>query len=172
MFACSEYELTDEFAENISKEAEDNISRLRHHASLAIWCGNNEMETAWVNWSFAKTEKHRRYYIQMFEEIRKILMRCCIPLSCFRQRRSNMALSTGEETGEGAWAPYTGSSATAGRWHPGQALIILAAGRRCTILQRDSMHLLCSLHAKRDSRYPYISAMSPCRSSREKSTGS
>ena len=29
---------------NIRKEFIDNIKRLRHHASLALWCGNNEME--------------------------------------------------------------------------------------------------------------------------------
>lgn len=69
MFACAVYELTDEFAENISKEAEDNIKRLRHHASLAIWCGNNEMEEAWKHWDFPKTEKHRSHYLKMFEEI-------------------------------------------------------------------------------------------------------
>ena len=69
MFACAVYELTDEFAESIRKEAEDNIKRLRHHASLAIWCGNNEMEVAWVHWDFPKTEKHRRHYLTMFEQI-------------------------------------------------------------------------------------------------------
>lgn len=69
MFACAEYELTDEFAENIVTEARDNIIRLRHHASLAIWCGNNEMETAWVNWGFPKTQKRRGHYTMMFEEL-------------------------------------------------------------------------------------------------------
>ena len=69
MFACAVYELTAEFAQNIKKEAEDNIRRLRHHASLAIWCGNNEMETGWANWSFPKTDKHRSHYTQMFEEL-------------------------------------------------------------------------------------------------------
>ena len=44
MFACSVYELTPEFEANIRQEFIDNIKRLRHHASLALWCGNNEME--------------------------------------------------------------------------------------------------------------------------------
>ncbi len=69
MFACAVYELTDEFAQNIKSEAEDNVKRLRHHASLAIWCGNNEMEVAWAHWGFPKTEKHRQHYLRMFEEI-------------------------------------------------------------------------------------------------------
>ena len=44
MFACAYYLLTDEFEESISLEAEQNIRRLRHHASLALISGNNEME--------------------------------------------------------------------------------------------------------------------------------
>jgi len=69
MFACAEYELTDEFEQNIVMEARDNIIRLRHHASLALWCGNNEIETAWADWSFPKTQKRRNDYTRMFEEL-------------------------------------------------------------------------------------------------------
>lgn len=44
MFACSVYELTPEFEENIRQEFIDNVKRIRHHACLGLWCGNNEME--------------------------------------------------------------------------------------------------------------------------------
>ena len=44
MFACGVYDLTEEFEENIRAEFIDNIKRIRHHASLGLWCGNNEME--------------------------------------------------------------------------------------------------------------------------------
>ncbi len=44
MFACAVYELSDAFEENIRAELIDNIKRLRHHPSLGLWCGNNEME--------------------------------------------------------------------------------------------------------------------------------
>lgn len=44
MFACANYRLTDEFVASIRKEITQNVRRLRHHASLGIWCGNNEME--------------------------------------------------------------------------------------------------------------------------------
>lgn len=44
MFACAVYDLTEEFEENIRQEFIDNIRRIRHHASLGLWCGNNEME--------------------------------------------------------------------------------------------------------------------------------
>ena len=49
MFACGTYPTFDEdFLGNVRAEAEDNVRRLRHHASLALWCGNNEMEQGLV----------------------------------------------------------------------------------------------------------------------------
>ena len=50
MFACSFYPGDDAFVENVKQEAIDNVKRLRNHASIALWCGNNEIETAWRNW--------------------------------------------------------------------------------------------------------------------------
>lgn len=44
MFACAFYDLTREFEKSIRTEITQNIKRIRHHASLAILCGNNEME--------------------------------------------------------------------------------------------------------------------------------
>lgn len=71
MFACNVYELTPEFEENIVAEIKDNVSRLRHHACLALWCGNNEIESAWLNWSdFAKESNYLKAdYIKIFEYI-------------------------------------------------------------------------------------------------------
>jgi beta-mannosidase len=44
-FACSSYPTFDDaFNANVVAEIEDNVRRLRHHPSLAIWCGNNEIE--------------------------------------------------------------------------------------------------------------------------------
>ncbi len=45
MFACSAYPSDDEaFMDNVRAEVVDNVRRLRHHASIALWCGNNELE--------------------------------------------------------------------------------------------------------------------------------
>ena len=62
MFACSVYELTPEFEANIRKEFADNIKRLRHHASLGLWCGNNEIDAAWRGWGW------KREYTQQQQE--------------------------------------------------------------------------------------------------------
>lgn len=45
MFACASYELDDTFEETLRAEFVEVVRRLRHHASLGLWCGNNEMET-------------------------------------------------------------------------------------------------------------------------------
>lgn len=53
VFSCSVYPLDDDaFVENIRHEVVENIRRLRHRASLALWCGNNEMEWGWVSWGW------------------------------------------------------------------------------------------------------------------------
>jgi len=54
MFACNLYPGGEDFFENVQKEAEDNIIRLRNHPSLALWCGNNEVDEAWHNWGWQK----------------------------------------------------------------------------------------------------------------------
>jgi len=47
MFACSMYPGDDAFLENAEQEAIDNVKRLRNHASIMLWCGNNEIDVAW-----------------------------------------------------------------------------------------------------------------------------
>ncbi len=69
MFACAVYELTEEFEENIRQELIDNIKRLRHHASLGLWCGNNEMEMFVDQWEWVTTHKQKADYIKMYEYI-------------------------------------------------------------------------------------------------------
>ncbi|RGX81134.1 beta-mannosidase [Bacteroides stercorirosoris] len=57
MFACSLYPAEGEFLENIRQEAIDNVKRLRNHACIALWCGNNECNDAWFNWGWQKRYK-------------------------------------------------------------------------------------------------------------------
>lgn len=66
MFACGVYELTPAFQENIRQELIDNIRRLRHHASLGLWCGNNEMEWQMRN-PWRCTPKQYGDYFRMYE---------------------------------------------------------------------------------------------------------
>ena len=53
IFSCSVYPLDDpDFLENVRHEVEENVHRLRHRTSLALWCGNNEREWGWVDWGW------------------------------------------------------------------------------------------------------------------------
>ena len=69
MFACAVYNLTEEFEENITAEFTDNVRRLRHHASLALWCGNNEMEDFVNQGVWVSCPKQKADYIKMYEYI-------------------------------------------------------------------------------------------------------
>ncbi|MDF2178601.1 glycoside hydrolase family 2 protein [Aliiglaciecola sp. CAU 1673] len=52
MFACTLYPGDENFLANVRQEAEYNIKRLRNHACLALWCGNNEVEMGIKHWQW------------------------------------------------------------------------------------------------------------------------
>ncbi len=54
MFACGIYPADAGFFETVRIEAVEQVRRLRHRASLALWCGNNEMEQGWCDWGWNK----------------------------------------------------------------------------------------------------------------------
>lgn len=63
MFACSMYPAEGELLENIRQEAIDNVKRLRNHACIALWCGNNECQDAWLGWGWkGEIEKQNKAY--------------------------------------------------------------------------------------------------------------
>ncbi len=73
-FACAVYPPVPGFRENVQAEAVQNIKRLRHHASLALWCGNNEMEWMYIFYSRKalrpKTRKQfKELYLDLFERV-------------------------------------------------------------------------------------------------------
>ena len=69
MFACAMYNLTLDFEEEIRAEFADNIKRLRHHASLGLWCGNNEMEMFTESELWVTDPMQKSDYIKMYEYI-------------------------------------------------------------------------------------------------------
>lgn len=42
LYACGTYPAPEDFIQNIKNEAEQQVKRVGHHASLVIWAGNNE----------------------------------------------------------------------------------------------------------------------------------
>lgn len=69
MFACAVYYLTDAFDQSIRAEFTDNVRRIRHHASLALWCGNNEMEQFVKMGEWVNSPREVADYIKMYEYI-------------------------------------------------------------------------------------------------------
>lgn len=75
MFACNLQPGDEAHLENIRKEAVYNVKRLRNHASLALWCGNNENLHGWHNWGWNEMYEPEvrdfmwRTYERIFHEI-------------------------------------------------------------------------------------------------------
>lgn len=46
-FACGVYPAHAEFVQSVRQEVIDNVKRLRHHPSIALFCGNNEGAFSW-----------------------------------------------------------------------------------------------------------------------------
>jgi beta-mannosidase len=75
MFACNLQPGDEDHLENIRREAEYNVKRLRNHPSIAIWCGNNENLGGWHHWGWKESfepeirEFMWRTYERIFYEI-------------------------------------------------------------------------------------------------------
>lgn len=54
VFACSLYPFDSLFTDNVRREAEQQVKRLRKYTALALWCGNNEVDEAWHNWGWKR----------------------------------------------------------------------------------------------------------------------
>src|SRR5512146_1992939 len=73
------------FQENVREEAIEQVKRLRDHPALALWSGNNEVETGWKNWgdrqafkeSISPTDRERVWqdYVVMFHDIIKSVVK-------------------------------------------------------------------------------------------------
>jgi beta-mannosidase len=61
MFACTTYPHDPLFLSRVGAEARYNIRRLRNHASLAIWCGNNEIMEGLRYWGWSRRFSEQAY---------------------------------------------------------------------------------------------------------------
>ena len=64
IFACTTYPSDPAFLKRVEAEADYNIKRLRNHASLAMWCGNNEIyelfQSAWSGASYISEKEEEK----------------------------------------------------------------------------------------------------------------
>jgi len=68
MFACSLYPADEAFIDNVRQEVAYNVKRLRNHASLALWCGNNETEMGIEFWQWPTTFN---YSNELYDRLKK-----------------------------------------------------------------------------------------------------
>ncbi len=75
IFSCGVYPDHEAFVANVRTEAIENIRRLRHRASLALWCGNNEMEWQ-ARWT--AQDDRQRYRIAYDRIFHNVLPELCV----------------------------------------------------------------------------------------------
>lgn len=117
MFACSSYPHDPLFVGRVESEAEYNIKRLRGHASLAMWCGNNEIYEAMRYWGW-----QRKYSAEAFAEMERgynVLFRELLPKMV--ERLDNGRFYMHSSPYEANWGRpkswKTGDSHNWGTWH-------------------------------------------------------
>jgi beta-mannosidase len=76
-FACSAYPAFDgEFMNNVRLEARDNLRRLRHHPSIAVWCGNNEIslmtKDKWSDRSMGRADYNKLFKDLLAQQVQEL----------------------------------------------------------------------------------------------------
>ncbi|MCU7615968.1 glycoside hydrolase family 2 protein [Chryseobacterium sp. PBS4-4] len=73
MFAGSFYPSDEDFLNNVKEEVKDQVNRLQNHPSIALWCGNNEIDEAIVNWGYQKQFKYSKEdSLQVWKDYKKV----------------------------------------------------------------------------------------------------
>lgn len=73
MFAGSFYPSNEDFLNNVKEEVKDQVDRLQNHPSIALWCGNNEIDEAIVNWGYQKQFKYSKEdSLQVWKDYKKV----------------------------------------------------------------------------------------------------
>ncbi|MDZ7261036.1 MAG: hypothetical protein ONB05_02810, partial [candidate division KSB1 bacterium] len=79
MFACGVYPQDQEFLDLVRREAEYQVRRLRNHPCLALWCGDNEGDQAylWARESHPDDEFFQTHSWQDNAIVRQVLPEVC-----------------------------------------------------------------------------------------------
>ncbi|WP_137906055.1 beta-mannosidase [Chryseobacterium sp. 2VB] len=73
MFAGSFYPADEAFLNNVKVEVKDQVNRLQNHPSIALWCGNNEIDEAIVNWGYQKQFNYSKSdSLQVWKDYKKL----------------------------------------------------------------------------------------------------
>lgn len=75
MFACMPYPSHREFLDSVRTEVTQQVRRLSHHASIALWCGDNEVIGS-LTW-YPETIENRDRHVANYDRLNSLLMHVC-----------------------------------------------------------------------------------------------
>ncbi|MBO9588308.1 glycoside hydrolase family 2 protein [Devosia sp.] len=73
MFSCMSYPSDRDFLASVETEITQQVRRLSHHASIALWCGDNEVIGS-LNW-YPETRAEKERYIANYDRLNSMLHR-------------------------------------------------------------------------------------------------
>jgi beta-mannosidase len=73
MFSCMSYPSNREFLDSVQVEITQQVRRLSHHASIALWCGDNEVIGS-LNW-YPETKADPGRYLANYDRLNSLLQR-------------------------------------------------------------------------------------------------
>ncbi|MCI0693209.1 hypothetical protein L0337_14540 [candidate division KSB1 bacterium] len=113
MFACSMYPATPADSLRVEREAVYQVKRLRDHPSIVMWCGNNEVEAAWMGWGWKERLPASLWddYLKIFHDI---LPRVC---AAYDPSRTYWPSSPSSNLEDSPNSPTSGDMHYWGVWH-------------------------------------------------------
>ncbi|XP_073999944.1 beta-mannosidase isoform X2 [Rhodnius prolixus] len=100
MFACNMYPADEAFLRSVSTEIEQQVQRLQHHPSVAIWSGNNENELAlrqnWYNTASHFT-LYKHDYVSLYIKTIKPIVESLDPQRSYFPSSPSNGIETKEE---------------------------------------------------------------------------
>jgi beta-mannosidase len=117
MFACATYPARrKEFLDTVKAEAEYQVKRLRNHANLALWCGNNEVEMMCIREFQEDPALQEEYKTLFYTTLRKVVEQHSPHIAYWPSSPHN---PEGDERGEviGPWSDRMGDVHYWGVWH-------------------------------------------------------
>jgi beta-mannosidase len=71
MFACNLYPCSTDYLDNVAVEVDYQVRRLSHHASIVVWCGDNELVGA-MGW-YDVSRKDRDRYLVAYDRLNRTI---------------------------------------------------------------------------------------------------
>ena len=114
MFACTTYPTLDgSFLQNVAAEVTDQVCRLRHHASLALWCGNNELEMHHISELESADCMPWSEYSRLFDDLIADLVQELDPFTAYWPSSPHSPCGDRNDYN----SPYCGDAHLWGVWH-------------------------------------------------------